>query len=145
MKSTSRHTLSIAAASAIFVGVLALNIGEASAKDIKVTLSGAQEVPPVSTPASGSANISVGDDMSISGSVTTSGIAGTMAHIHMAPTGKNGPVVVHLTKTSEGVWSVPAGTKLTKEQYNSFEQGKLYINVHSDAHDKGELRGQINP
>jgi len=145
MKPTFRRKHLTAADLAIFAGALALSVAVANAKDIKVTLSGDQEVPPVSTTATGTGNISVGDDMSISGSVTTSGIAGTMAHIHMATPGKNGPVVVHMTKTSEGVWTIPAGTKLTKDQFKDYEAGDLYINVHSDAHDKGELRGQIKP
>lgn len=145
MKPTYRRKHSRAAVLGIFAGALAFSVGLANAKDIAVTLSGAQEVPPVSTSASGSGSISVGDDMSISGSVTTSGIAGTMAHIHMAAPGKNGPVIVHLKKTSEGVWTVPAGTKLSAEQFKSYQAGDLYINVHSDAHDKGELRGQIKP
>jgi len=145
MKLTFRRMRSTAANLAIFAGALALSVAVANAKDIKVTLSGDQEVPPVSTTASGTGNISVGDDMSISGSITTSGIAGTMAHIHMAVPGKNGPVVVHLTKASEGVWTIPAGTKLTNDQFKGYEAGDLYINVHSDAHEKGELRGQIKP
>lgn len=145
MKPTFRRKHLTAADLAIVAGALALSVAVANAKDIKVTLSGDQEVPPVSTTATGTGNISVGDDMSISGSVTTSGIAGTMAHIHMAAPGKNGPVVVHMTKTSEGVWTIPAGTKLTKDQFKDYEAGDLYINVHSDAHDKGELRGQIKP
>jgi len=145
MKPIHSHVRSTAAVLAIFAGALAFGIGAANAKDIKVTLGGVQEVPPVSTTASGTGNISVGDDMSISGSVTTSGLAGTMAHIHMAAPGKNGPVVVHMTKTSDGVWTVPSGTKLTSEQFKGFQAGDLYINVHTDAHDKGELRGQIKP
>lgn len=145
MKPTYRRMHLPSAVLGIFAGVLALSIGVANAKDIQVTLSGAQEVPAVSTTASGTGTISVGDDMSVSGSVTTSGVAGTMAHIHLAAPGKNGPVIVHLTKTSEGVWTVPAGTKLTADQFKAYKAGDLYINVHSDAHDKGEIRGQIKP
>ena len=127
------------------LGVLALSIGLATGKEIKVTLSGNQEVPPVSTSASGTGDITVGDDMSVSGSVVTSGMKATMAHIHMAAPGKNGPVIVHLKETSAGTWSVPPGTKLTAEQFKSYEAGDLYINVHSEGHDKGEIRGQIKP
>ena len=70
--------------------------GLASGGDVKVTLSGSQEVPPVTTAASGSGTIMVGDDKAVSGSVTTSGVNGTAAHIHMAEMGKNGPVAVPL-------------------------------------------------
>ena len=110
-----------------------------------VTLSGSQEVPPVSTAASGRGTITVGADKSVSGSVTTTGVNATAAHIHMAAMGQNGPVIVPLTKTADGVWSVPAGAKLTDAQYDAFKAGNLYVNVHSDANKGGEIRGQLKP
>ena len=114
--------------------------------NIQVTLSGSQEVPPVTTAATGFGTITVGDDKSVSGSVTTSGVVGVAAHIHDggAP-GKNGPVIVPLTKTSDNTWSVPAGAKFTDAQYESFKAGNLYVNVHSAANKAGEIRGQLKP
>jgi hypothetical protein len=109
------------------------------------TLSGREEVPPVSTTASGTSTITVGADKSVSGTVTTTGVAGTAAHIHMAAMGQNGPVIVPLTKTSDNVWSVPAGTKLTDAQYDAFKAGNLYVNVHSAANKGGEIRAQLKP
>ena len=114
-------------------------------KSIKVTLSGSQEVPPVTTSASGSGTITIGEDKSVSGSVTTTGVAVTAAHIHLGAAGKNGPVIIPLTKTSDNVWSVPAGAKLTDAQYDSYKAGDLYINVHSAANKGGEIRGQLKP
>jgi|SRR5215470_9354359 len=70
---------------------------------------------------------------SVSGSITTSGISGTAAHIHMAPAGQNGPVIVSLTRTADNMWSVPPGVRLTDAQYDAFKQGNLYVNVHSAA------------
>jgi hypothetical protein len=110
-----------------------------------VMLSGSQEVPPVTTAASGSGTIMVGADKSVSGSVTTIGVTATAAHIHMAAMGQNGPVVIPLTRTSDVVWSVPAGAKLTDAQYDAFKAGNLYVNVHSDANKGGEIRGQLKP
>jgi hypothetical protein len=130
---------------AIVTGVLGLTAGLAFGDEIKVTLSGDQEVPPVATSAKGTGTITVDEDRSVSGSVTTSGVQGVAAHIHRAPTGKNGPPIITLTKTSENVWSVPKGTKLTDEQFAAYEAGELYINVHSAANKPGELRGQIKP
>ena len=117
----------------------------AFAGDVKVTLSGSEEVPAVTTSATGTGTITVNDDMTVSGSVTTKGVEGTAAHIHLAPAGKNGPPVVPLTKSSDGVWSVPAGAKLTAEQYAAFKAGNLYVNVHSAANKGGEIRGQLKP
>ena len=115
------------------------------AADVKVTLAGDQEVPPVTTSASGSGTITVGDDKSVSGSVTTTGITGTMAHIHTAAAGKNGPVAIPLSKSGDAGWAVAAGTKMTYDQYKAFKAGDLYVNVHSAAHPGGEIRGQLKP
>jgi len=114
-------------------------------KSIRVTLSGAEQNPPVTTSASGNGTITIGADKSVSGSVTTTGVEGRVAHIHVGAVGKNGPVIIPLTKTSDNVWSVPAGAKLTDAQYESYKAGDLYVNVHSAAHKGGEIRGQLKP
>jgi len=126
-------------------GAFALQVGVANAADIAVKLTGAEEVPAVETKASGKGTITIKDDKSVSGSVTTTDIEGIAAHIHLAAKGKNGPPVITLAKTSDGVWSVPEGSKLTDEQYASFKAGDLYVNVHSPAHKPGEIRGQLKP
>ena len=107
-------------------------------------LSGAQEVPAVTSMASGSGAIVVAADKSVSGSITTTGIEGKAAHIHQGAMGANGPVVVPLTKSGDATWSVPAGTKLTDEQYAAYLAGGMYINVHSAANPGGEIRGQLS-
>ena len=116
----------------------------AAAMEVKVTLSGDQEVPPVKTAGTGAGTITVNDDMSISGSVMTKGIAGTMAHVHEGAPGANGPVLIKLEQNGD-TWSVPAGTKLTPAQFASFKAGNLYVNVHTAANQKGEMRGQLKP
>ena len=108
-------------------------------------LAGDQEVPPVVTSAHGMSMITVAADGSVSGSVKTMAVAGTMAHIHMAPMGKNGPVIVPLTQAADGVWSVPSGARLTPEQLKSYQAGELYVNVHSAANKGGEIRAQLKP
>lgn len=111
-----------------------------------VTLSGDQEVPPVTTSASGSGTITVKEGKSVSGSVTTTGVTATAAHIHNGAAGRNGPIIIPLTKSSDGnTWSVPAGAKLTDAQYNAYKAGNLYVNVHSAANKGGEVRGQLKP
>ena len=116
----------------------------AVAAGIQVTLTGDQEVPPVKSQGSGSGTITIGADHTVSGSITTKGIAGTMAHIHEAPPGKSGPVVIPLTK-KEDTYTVPADAKLSDAQYASFRAGNLYVNVHTEAHPDGEIRGQLKP
>jgi len=117
----------------------------ARADEITVTLSGNQEIPPVTTAATGTGTLTVGPDKSISGKLTVTGMAPTVAHIHEAAAGANGPIIVPLTKVSDGVWAVPAGVKFTDAQFESYRSGKLYFNVHSEAHRSGEIRGQIKP
>ena len=124
---------------------LVTGLGLAAAADVSVVLTGAQEVPPVTTAARGTGVISIAADHSVTGTISTSGISGTMAHIHQAPAGKNGPIIIPLEKGADGKWSVPAGVKLTDAQYQSFESGDLYVNVHSDAHKGGEIRAQMKP
>lgn len=111
---------------------------------IGVKLSGAEEVPPVSTPGSGSGSFRVAEDGTITGSVTTKDVQGTMAHIHRAPKGQNGPIIVPLDKNGDS-YSVPAGRKLTKEQLEDLKKGNLYVNVHTNANKGGEVRGQLQP
>ena len=108
------------------------------------TLTGAAEVPPVATSASGRGNIAVRPDGSVTGSVVVSGMTPTMAHIHVGPAGSNGPVIVPLERTSDNTFSVPAGARLTEAQQESYRTGSLYVNVHSAAHPGGEVRAQLN-
>ncbi len=133
--------LAAAVALAVSAGFSAAAFGG----DVKVTLSGDQEVPPVKTAASGSGTITVGDDMSVKGSVMTTGVTATAAHIHIGGAGKNGPVIVPLTKSGDNGWAVGAGAKLTDDQMKAFKAGDLYVNVHSAANPGGEIRGQLKP
>ena len=133
------------AMTAVMAILVAMGVGVASAADVKVPLSGSQEVPPVTTSASGSGTITVAADQSISGTIKTTGVKGTAAHIHLAPSGENGPVIVPLTKDGENGWTVGPGAKLQDAHYQAFKDGKLDVNVHSAAHPNGEIRGQIKP
>ncbi|HSS70950.1 MAG TPA: CHRD domain-containing protein [Casimicrobiaceae bacterium] len=116
-----------------------------SQQEVKVTLTGSQEIPPVTTSASATGVITVAADKSVRGSVTVSGISPTAAHIHEAPAGTNGPIIIPLVKTGDNVWSVPEGAKMTDAQFESYKAGNLYYNVHSATYKGGELRGQIKP
>jgi CHRD domain len=119
--------------------------GSVLAVDLKVNLNGAEETPPVTTSASGTGTISIAADKSVSGTIKTAGMDGTVAHIHVGAPGQSGPPIITLSKSAEGVWSVPAGSKLTDEQYASFKAGNLYVNVHSAEHKPGEIRAQLKP
>ncbi|HEX2790002.1 MAG TPA: CHRD domain-containing protein [Steroidobacteraceae bacterium] len=136
---TQRHNALVVAAA------LAVIVGSASATDVKVKLTGAEETPPVTTSASGTGTIIIAADKSVSGTIKTMGIDGTAAHIHLGAPGVAGPILITLSKGADGTWSVPAGSKLTDEQYASFKAGDLYVNVHSAEHKPGEIRAQLKP
>jgi hypothetical protein len=111
---------------------------------MKVSLTGSEEVPAANTEGKGSGSFRVAEDGTISGSVTTEGVKGTMAHIHQGAKGANGPVIVPLTKSGD-TYSVPEGRKLTQAQMDALKAGNLYVNVHSDRYKGGEVRAQLQP
>ena len=99
----------------------------------------------MATSATGTGSIAIAADKTVRGTVKTTGIEGTVAHIHVGAPGQSGPPIITLEKGADGSWSVPAGSKLTDEQYASFKAGQLYVNVHSAEHKAGEIRGQLKP
>jgi xanthine/uracil/vitamin C permease (AzgA family) len=128
------------------VGILAILLAGCTVTNLaSVTLSGAEQNPPVTTFATGTATISVLEDKTVKGRVTTDRLAGTAAHIHIGARGTNGPVAVGLVKAAgyDNVWEVPAGAKLTDAQYDAYKAGNLYVNVHSAANKGGEIRAQL--
>ncbi|MGB8435876.1 MAG: CHRD domain-containing protein [Burkholderiales bacterium] len=125
--------------------MLAGHAGPTMSQEMKLELSGTQEVPPIETAGKGSGTMTVGADKSVSGSVTTTGVNGVAAHIHMGSAGKNGPVIIPLTKSGDSTWVVPAGAMLKDDQYAAFKAGDLYVNVHSPTHKGGEVRAQLKP
>lgn len=110
---------------------------------ISISLTGAAEVPPVTTEATGMVNISVLPNRTVSGSIDTKGMVPTMAHIHEGAVGMNGPSIITLIKKDDKVFTVPADAKLSEDQYTSYLAGKLYVNVHSQAFPNGEIRAQL--
>ena len=132
-------------AAAVALAVSGAYSSIALSADVKVAMSGDQEVPAVTTAAKGSGTVMIGDDMSVKGSITTTGVAGTAAHIHMAAAGKNGPVIVPMTKSGDAGWTFAPDAKLNADQMKAFKAGDLYINVHSAANPNGEIRGQLKP
>lgn len=83
----------------------------------------------------------------VTGGVTTTGIAATLAHIHRGYAGTAGPVIVNFVQNAGNPnrWEPQAGSLLTADQVNDLVAGRLYVNVHSAAYPVGEIRGQIQP
>ena len=104
-------------------------------------LEGAQEVPPVSTSATGHADLTFIPTTGVfSYDVTVSGVSGTASHLHGAAEGQNGPVLVGF-QGGPTRWTGTA--TLTQEQAAALLSGQTYVNVHSAANPGGELRAQV--
>lgn len=111
-------------------------------------LSGDQEVPAVVTAASGIAASTVDRD---NGTVTlhlnaTGAADATASHIHTAPAGQNGPVLITLAQdmADVGHWSVTSA-QLDGMGLANYKGGQLYVNLHTPANPGGEIRGQLVP
>jgi hypothetical protein len=108
------------------------------------TLTSAQEVPPTVSIATGT-GVVIADPATrnFKATITTSGIAGTAAHIHLGVPGVSGAIVFPMTEIAagSGVW-VTQGT-MADTQFNTLVAGNYYFNVHSAAFQNGEIRGQI--
>jgi CHRD domain len=131
---------------------IAASVGasQAAPSSFKVALSGAQQVPPVQTTATGTADLTY-DPVTrlLTWSVSYSGLSGpaTMAHFHgPAAQGKNAPPVIWLKEKGAAVESPIKGqVTLTPEQAQQFTAGEWYINVHTQGNAGGEIRGQVMP
>ncbi len=141
-KRNSIRALAIAGAAAV-LGACAGMPGMGSQS---VVMNGSQEVPPVTTMASGSGTVTINPmDHTVVAKITIVGMAATAAHIHEGAAGANGPVIVPFTKTADNVFEAPPGAKLTDAQYAAYKAGNLYVNAHSTAHPGGEVRAQLKP
>lgn len=127
---------------------LGLAAGSAFAEErhFTVTLTGAEEVPPVETEGTGSADVIYDTEtMTLTWTAEYSGLSGpaTAAHFHgPAAVGENAGPVVPL----ESIESPAEGTAtLTAEQAAALEAGNWYLNFHTEANPGGEIRGQVTP
>lgn len=118
-----------------------------------VVLSGAKEVPAISTTGSGTAAITYNQGTRIityiiswqlgSATATTTGM-----HFHGSETGSNStnsPIVIGLTGFTSASSGTLSGTTraLTEVENNQLLAGKWYVNIHSSTVPTGEIRGNI--
>jgi len=142
-----RIVIAVACVTAVAAWAVA---SKAAPETIKVALSGAQQVPPVETSGSGTADLTYDAATRVlTWSVTYSGLSApaTMAHFHgPAAAGANGPVTIWISNKGSAVESPIKGeATLTPEQAAQFTAGEWYVNVHTSAHPGGEIRGQVKP
>lgn len=119
-------------------------------------LSGQEEVPPVQTQATGTAEFTLMGD-AVNYTVNASNIQGaTAGHIHLGKPGENGPVVITLFKYDTPMDQVsetgsftaadqegPMAGQPFQELGTAALNGDLYVNIHTEQNPNGEIRGQI--
>jgi hypothetical protein len=124
-------------------------------------LGGENEVPPASTPASGSGTFVLNDaGTELTFTVTFEGLQGSLlgavgAHFHgPATAAENAPIVRGLTPeelgdltvsagTFSGVWTSADSQPLTEELVQQLRDGLIYFNIHTTEFPGGEIRGQV--
>ncbi len=147
---------------AVLLMALAMG-GIAQAEELfKATLTGDQEVPPVITDTTGKAFLRLNKaETEIEFQLhVNDGVRITQSHIHCAPVGVNGPIVVFLaglhaagldidgkwvsnaTITDTSIVNTACGATVSALAA-SMRAGNTYVNVHSVAHPGGEIRGQV--
>lgn len=135
-------------------------------RNVKLTAN--QETAANSSTATGTAEITLSKDKGrIVVVLQTTGLTNvTAAHIHAGLSGTTGlvgqtaPIVFPLFDSSQGAFSGSLVTVLTSANFtpqpaagintfedaiNAIEQGRAYVNVHTQANPSGEIRGQILP
>lgn len=126
-----------------------------------VSMSGNNEVPPVNTSANGYTSFrTAANDTAIKYKVNVTGISSTTgAHIYLGKAGANGDIIVDLLKDSKNnptkVGMVirgnitetdligPVKGKAFADLISTIKSGDTYVNVHTQNHPNGEIRGQI--
>ncbi len=104
-------------------------------------LSGESVVPPVTSSATGGAQLILSPSgTSLRYEAVVMGAAPTSAEIGNATTGNNGPVVFPLTFGMGGLMGTLTVSSIDVDNLNS---GSYYININTAANPTGELRGQI--
>jgi hypothetical protein len=159
---------------AMFAAAVAMLVAGASilarndGPKFEARLTGAQEVPPVNTETVGKVEIRFNADETKAEFEleVRKGVRVTQAHIHCAPKGVNGPVVVFLAGFHNRGWDVdgswvenatvtdanvmppsspacPHVINDLRDLVQAMRMGDTYVNVHTVANPGGEVRGQL--
>jgi hypothetical protein len=128
-----------------------VSLAHAAPLSFAVPLTGTEQVPPVQTQGTGTANLTYDPSTRVvTWNITFSGLSSdaTMAHFHgPAPSGKNAPVVLWLSQKGSMSTASPISGQatLSPSDAQAFAAGQWYVNVHSKDHPSGEIRGQVMP
>jgi len=145
-------TRTVALAAALFALSACETVQQTYTEAISTTytaeLSGANEVHQADPDASGTAEISIADELTrvcwdLNDLQGLGPITG--AHIHRGVAGEDGDVVLALAQATEGGWRGCSSD--TKWIQRAFDEGieNYYVNVHTAEYPKGAIRGQLRP
>ncbi|TGE23312.1 CHRD domain-containing protein [Hymenobacter metallicola] len=112
------------------------------------TLTGAQEVPAVTSSATGTVSGTYNKETKVfQYTVTFSGLTPTAGHFHIGAPGSTGPVSIPLlfnNSTANGFVSPITGSAtLTDAQATALLGNSLYANLHTAAFPSGEIRANV--
>ena len=111
---------------------------------LKGNLASAAEVPPNDSAATGTVTVTfdtASKKATWQGSYSGLSGAPTAGHFHgPADPGKNAGVAVPITPNTS---PLKGSADLTDAQAADLLGGKWYVNIHTDAHKGGEIRGQV--
>jgi len=151
MRRRALRLLLLAAALGLLAAALGAPVaGAQGGKSLTTTLSGAEEVPNPGDPdGSGVAHLRLNSGQgTVCFEIEFEGVEPLRAgHIHRAPAGEAGPVVVPLFNTPAGTASSPitgcadASRELVKQIRKN--PSAYYVNVHNQPFPAGALRGQL--
>jgi len=155
-KITKTTMIATLIATVLVVGIIAASNGitnsvlaQGEQKKFAAKLSGKDEVPPVDTAATGMAQFQLSSDgKELTYDLTTTNLQGfMMAHIHQGKAGENGQPVAPLSmgkgKITSSDLQGPLSGKQLKDLVGLMSNGGAYVNVHTQQHQDGEIRGQI--
>lgn len=119
------------------------------------TLTGAQEVPAVTTSATGSGILALNNnnnqfDLNLDVQGLTAAVINA-SHIHSGVVGQDGPNFFDLgtgaqyTANGNALRRVIDNGAFPSANLNALFQGQTYLNVHTNANPDGEIRGQLTP
>ncbi len=113
---------------------------------LDIALSGNNEVPAVTTTASGLCILRMTEDKTLYSKVTVTNIETNdtirVSHIHRGAAGSNGPVRIFLA-SSIADFGILKTTALPDSLYNMIKNDPIYINAHSKLRGSGLVRGQV--
>ena len=122
-----------------------VNVGIELADD--VILKGTNQVPSISTTATGLGLLRLTSDKKLYSLITVKDLEWgdnlLVAHIHKAAAGVNGPVIISLCKDAADFGQIKINS-LTDANFAIVKSDYIYVNAHSVNHPGGLVRGQVN-